>query len=291
MADNIKYALIPAIVLLFGCFAVGCQYLIDELQPNVPAAKEQPLRVSFLDVGQGDAVVIEVDDEVMMIDAGGSDRETVLINMLDKMGISEIDFLIGTHPHEDHIGGMDRVIDRFEIGKIYVPDVTHTTAAFRNLIESIRDNGLTISDPAPGSSYSLGSAAWQIVAPNSVDYESLNNYSVVIRLVYGDTSFLFTGDAEIESELEMLELGYDLEAAVLKVSHHGSYSSSSEGFLSAVSPQYAVICVGEDNPYGHPHKEVLEQLNENDVQVYRTDTDGTVVFTSDGSNLEIETWR
>jgi competence protein ComEC len=291
MLRIIKYMLILSAVLLPCILGGGCQYLALDKQLNVPGPTQQPFRVSFLDVGQGDAVLIEADDEVMMIDAGGNDQEVVLIDMLVKMGIEEIDILVGTHPHEDHIGGMDRVIERFETGKIFMPNVTHTTATFRSVMQSIKNSGLKISDSAAGSSHNLGSATWEIIAPNSGEYEDLNNYSIVIRLVYEGTAFLFTGDCEIESEAEMLDAGWGLDADVLKISHHGSSSSNSKEFLEAVSPEYGVICVGEDNPYGHPHQEVLERLDESDIRIYRTDMDGTVVFTSDGSNLEIETWR
>jgi competence protein ComEC len=202
------------------------------------------------------------------------------------MGINKFDIVIGTHPHEDHIGGMDAVINKFDIGTIYMPKVSNDTRTFEDVLLAIQNKGLTINTPLPGTFFTLGGdVKCAILAPNSSSYDELNSYSIVLKVSFDGKSFLFTGDAEADSEQEMLAKGYDLKADVLKVGHHGSTSSTSAAFLKAVSPKYAVICVGKDNPYGHPHQGTLNELNAAGVETYRTDLNGTIKFTVNGSNI------
>jgi competence protein ComEC len=269
------------IVAASGCRSIPARQ--TELQPL-------PLfRVTYLDVGQGDSMVVQSNNHNLLIDAGTNATAYSLANKLENMGISKLDVVIGTHPHEDHIGGLDTVIKQFDIGKIYMPKVSATSRTFEDVLRAIQGKGLTVSTPVAGSSFNLGSAGCSILAPNSQSYENVDNYSIVIRVGFGANSFLFTGDAQADSEKEMLVRGYILKSDVLKVGHHGSWTSTSPDFLKSVSPQFAVISVGKDNSYGHPHRETLEKLSEGGIKVYRTDLNGTVTFTSDGSNLAVQT--
>jgi competence protein ComEC len=262
---------------------LGCQFI-----PFQPTLTPPAFQVTFLDVGQADSIAIQCNNSNMLIDAGTNSTSDSLVNILKRMGINRFDVLVGTHPHEDHIGGMDAVIDKFDIGTIYMPDVSATTRTFEDVLQAIENKGLTVTSPVPGSSFNLGSATCTILAPNSQTYEEVNNYSIVIRLVYGNTSFLFTGDAQADSEKEILAKGYTLNSDILKVGHHGSTTSTSSDFLNAVSPRYAIISVGEDNDYGHPHRETLDQLNAAGIAVYRTDLNGTITINSDGSSLTVK---
>jgi competence protein ComEC len=245
--------------------------------------------VSFLDVGQADCTVIQYGNNTMLIDAGGNSGAASLVATLKNMNISRFDVVIGTHPHEDHIGGLDAVINSFDIGTIYMPKVSNNTKTFEDVLLAIKNKGLTVTTPVPGTSFALGGDVQCIIlAPNNQSYSDLNSYSIVLKITFNGRSFLFTGDAEVDSEQEMLSKGYDLKADVLKVGHHGSTSSTSSAFLTAVSPEYAVIFVGINNTYGHPHQETLDKLNAAGIKVYRTDlSGGTIKFIVSGNNISV----
>ena len=243
------------------------------------------LKVHFIDVEQGDSILIQSDDEVMLIDAGTNAKADFVVDYIKKQGIRKIDYLVGTHPHEDHIGGLDSVIENFDIGTIYMPRVTHTTKTFRDVLNAVKEKGLKITSPSAGTTFDLADAKCKVISPNSKNYSSLNDYSIVIKLSYGKNSFLFTGDGEALAENEIIEKGFDLAADVLKVGHHGSNTSNTEEFLKKVNPSYAVISLGEDNKYGHPHKEVMDRLEKREMTIYRTDKNGTIIAESDGESI------
>lgn len=249
------------------------------------------LEVYFFDVGQGDSELIRLPGgENILIDAGTSSTEDELVGELRSLGAETLDLVVATHPHADHIGGMAAVIDAFDVRHVVMPRVsesdTPTTKTYENLLQSIADKGLTITPAEPGDELlSSGGAVLTVLAPNGKDYGDLNNYSVVLRLTYGEDSFLFTGDAEEESEEEMLSLDWPLTATVLKCGHHGSETSTSPAFLDAVSPQYAVISCGVDNDYGHPDAVTLEKLEAAGAEVFRTDLQGTILASTDGSGV------
>ncbi len=249
------------------------------------------LEVYFFDVGQGDSELIRLPGgENILIDAGTSSTEDELVGELRSLGAETLDLVVATHPHADHIGGMAAVIDAFDVRQVVMPRIsesdTPTTKTYENLLQSIADKGLTITPAEPGDELlSSGGAVLTVLAPNGEDYGDLNNYSVVLRLTYGEDSFLFTGDAEEASEEEMLSLDWPLTATVLKCGHHGSETSTSPSFLDAVSPQYAVISCGVDNDYGHPDAVTLEKLEAAGAEVFRTDLQGTILASTDGSGV------
>lgn len=255
------------------------------------AAQKPYLEIYFLDVGQGDSEILRYGDHTMLIDAGTNASTTTLLSDIKSLGISKFDVVVATHPHEDHIGGLDAVINNYTIGKLYVPKVTTNTKTYSDMLTAIQKKGYTVTTPVPGATFNLGDVQCTIFAPNSQSYEDSNNYSIVIKVTYGTTSFLFTGDAEVQSEEEMLAKGYDIKSDVLKVGHHGSDSSTSLQFLKAVSPQYGVIEVEQANDYGHPHQVTLAKLAIANVKVYRTDLNGIIIFKSDGVGLTISTER
>lgn len=264
--------------------------IVTNLQTSTPSATStgvllpdkttQPLRISYIDVGQADCTIIQHGTNAMIIDAGGNATAASLVTIIRKLGISNFDIVVGTHPHEDHIGGLDAVINNFNIGSIFMPKVSNTTKTFEDVLTAIQNKELKISTPVPGDTFNLGqNVLCTILAPNNSSYSDLNNFSIVIKLVYDNRSFLFTGDAEAESEKEIISKGLDLKSNVLKVGHHGSTSSTSPEFLKTVSPAYAVIFVGNDNTYGHPHQATLDMLNTAGVKIYRTDLNGTITMT------------
>ncbi len=227
---------------------------------QVTTTQKPLLEVYFLDVGQGDSEILRCGTSTMLIDAGTNASTSTLLNDIKSLGISRFDFVIATHPHEDHIGGLDAVINNFSIGKIYMPKVTTTTKTYIDVLTAIKNKGYSVTTPVPDSTFNLGDVQCTILAPNTQKYDDMNNYSIVIKVIYGATSFLFTGDAQALSEQEMLAKGFNLKADVLKVGHHGSDSSTTPQFLKAVSPQYGVIEVGKGNDYGHSHQITLDKL-------------------------------
>jgi len=257
---------------------------------NSPVNSKNNLKVHFIDVGQADSILVQMpDNKSMLIDAGNNDDGELVVSYIKSLGINRIDILVGTHPHEDHIGGMDTVIKSLDIGKVYMPKVSHNTKTFEDVLLAVKSKGLKVSTAQAGVILDAGSSVKaEMLAPNGTGYESLNNYSAVIKVTFGNTSFLLTGDAETESENEMLKKGYDLKSTVLKVGHHGSTTSTSSEFLKAVSPLYAVISSGAGNDYGHPHKETLSRLSKANIKIYRTDESGTIVATSDGSTVSFD---
>lgn len=255
----------------------------------VETSSNSVLKLHFIDVGQADSILVQTPGgKNMLIDAGNNaDGETV-VSYLKSQGVKQIDVLVGTHPHEDHIGGMDTVIYNFPVSKIYMPKTISTTQTYEDVVNAITAKELKITVAKSGTSIDIDpSIKADILAPNSSSYDDLNNYSVVIKLAYGQTSLMLNGDAEDVSEQEMLAKRYNLKADVLKVGHHGSDSSTTPAFLKAVSPKYAIISVGAGNSYGHPAPETLARLASAGIQVYRTDEAGTIIVTSDGNTIKI----
>jgi len=247
--------------------------------------------VYFLDVGQAAAAFVYTDGATMLIDGGGSSSSNLIYSFLDRNGIDHLDYIINTHPHEDHVGGLSGALNRVSsVGTVLGSATDYDTRAFESFTRYLNEHNKEITIPNAGESFMLGSAVVEILAPLR-DYNDVNNNSIVLKITYGETSFLFKGDAERESELDMVESGIDLSVDVLKVSHHGSDTSTTYPFLRAVMPEIAVISSGVDNQYGHPHDNTLSRLRDADVKVYRTDLQGDIIIRSDGINLTVETQK
>lgn len=242
------------------------------------------LTVYYLDVGQADAAVLLCDGEVMMIDGGNAGDSDFIYAWLEKNNIDQIDVMVCSHSHEDHVGGLSGALNYATVKSAYAPVTEADTKVFENFVYYLDQQGVSITVPEPGDTISLGSAQVEFLGPVE-DYDDPNNTSLVMRVTYGETSFLFTGDMETKSENDMLDAYWDLSATVLKVAHHGSDTSSSEEFLQAVDPAYAVISVGEGNEYGHPMPVILDRLAELAIPVYRTDELGMICCVSDGKTL------
>ncbi len=277
MLKKYKYFIIPIVIILL-------LIIISER----PLSKYKELKIHFLDVGQADSTLIELpNDHIMLIDGGNNNDSDMIIEYLNEKDIKKIDYLIGTHPHEDHIGGLDDIIDSLEIGKIYLPGVVHTTKTFEDLLISIKRKGKKIITAKAGVNIvNEEQLKLYFLSPIKEEYNELNHYSTVIKLEYQENSFLFTGDAEVINEEDIIKEYSDISKVdVLKVAHHGSSSSTSNNFLDITEPDYGIISVGKDNQYGHPSSTVIKRLNDKDIKIYRTDLQGTIILSSNGVKI------
>lgn len=292
---TILFFLIAAAIYFF---AQPGQSVPSGVSPVVPSAgspvlsdlpgNADGLRVIYIDVGQGDsALILTPDGKSMLIDAGESSAKNKVAQILEEYGITTLNMLVATHPHSDHIGGMQYIVENFQIEQVCLPGVSHTSQGYENLLLAIQERKIPALQAKAGESFQLGSDVHcEILAPVQEEYENLNDYSAVIRVCFGETSFLFTGDAEALSEAEILEnTAGSIHSTVLKAGHHGSKTSSSDAFIRAVSPEAAVISCASENSYGHPHTETLETLARHRVTIYRTDELGDILAYSDGETV------
>lgn len=257
---------------------------------SVLSEAEETLRVHFIDVGQADAALLLCGGQSMLIDGGNTADSSLLVSYLDRQGIGTLDYMVCTHAHEDHVGGLSGPLNACEVRQVFSPVTEYDSKAFQDFAKYTQAQGLSITVPQADDTFSLGSADVTVLGPRQ-DYDDTNNTSLVLRVTFGDTAFLFTGDAERTAEADLLDAGCELSSTVLKVGHHGSDTSTSYPFLREVMPTYAVISVGEDNAYGHPHQETMSRLYDAGVIVYRTDLQGTVVAVSDGTEILFSTQR
>lgn len=288
---KLKRFSLVVITALCAVFLSACG-LSGKLPVDMPQASGQGetkiqsenLVVHYLDVGQGDSEFIELPNgETMLIDAGETDKGETVVNDISALGCNKITYLVATHPHSDHIGGMPAVLDAFDVANAYLPNASSSSDIYAEFLDKLDAEGCNVYEAKNDVSViQTESLCAYFVAPCGTDYKNLNNYSAVLKLVYGETSFLFTGDAQSQSEKEITA---DVSANVVKVGHHGSKTSSSQAFVSAVSPEYAIIEVGKDNSYGHPNVGVIERWQNAGADVLRTDLNGSITFTSDGSNI------
>ncbi|MFT8316311.1 MAG: ComEC/Rec2 family competence protein [Clostridium sp.] len=279
---------------LFKTYNFSIVNVISSLSTNSSIVKidypPDTLVVHYIDVGQGDSELVQINNKNILIDAGPKDAENKVVSYIKAQDITTLDYLIETHPHEDHIGGMEAVVKSFKINEFIGPKIYNppTTSIFKDLITTLKNRNMKITVLEPGDSINLGeNVKCQILSPIKSSYDNLNNYSVVLKITYKNSKFLFTGDAEQEDESKILNNGFDISSDVLKVGHHGSSSSSSESFLKEVSPKIAVISCGKNNDYSHPHKVTLDKLNSINCKIYRTDLNGDIVITSDGNTIKV----
>jgi competence protein ComEC len=295
MSGKLSLPLIIILLLIAAGLVISTVYeLRDEVTEyagNKPVSvSDEKLTVHFIDVGQGDSELIVYGEKAMLIDAGEAENGEAIVSYLHNLGITKLEYIIATHPHSDHIGGLPEVIENFDVGKIITPklpeDKTPTTKVYEKFIDAVSAKGYKLTAAVAGDKYKLGEAEFTVLSPDeNADFSDLNDYSVVIRLVYKDSSWLFTGDAEKPAEEAMLLSGENLHADILKVGHHGSGNSSTEKFLAAVKPRWAVIEVGAGNSYNHPTDEALTRL-EGYTKIFRTDNDGTIIFETDGEVIK-----
>lgn len=247
------------------------------------------LVVTYVDVGQGDCQIVMCDGKSMLIDGGMEDKGSTVVSVLGKLGISYLDYVVCTHAHADHCGGLAGALSAMDAEVVLAPKSEEDTEAYKNFKKIVQSKGIKITHTNPGDVFDLGGSKVEVLGPITEDTDELNNTSLVLKISYGKTSFLFTADAESDEEHDIINSGADLRADVLKVGHHGSSGSSSYSFLREVMPKFAIIGVGKDNSYGHPHDNTLSRLRDVGATVYRTDMQGDITAVSDGRNITITT--
>jgi len=282
---SVLYATVPFIKNNVNNFLIDVG-LIDCENEQISVGDGE-ISIHFIDVGQGDSAVISTPDGNMLIDAGTGNSISTLRAYLKTHGFLDFEYVIFTHPHEDHIGGAAMIINEFNVKNIIIPDCVQTTKVYENMITAIENNETTVYKSVVGDAYNIGNMKFKILAPINEEYDNINNYSVVLRIDYGKNSIIMTGDAEELSENEMLQKfsADELKCDILKIGHHGSNTSTSDAFLAATNPTYAIISCGEGNKYGHPDREIIEKLTIAGITFYRTDMEQNIVFICNGETI------
>ncbi|MDD5888339.1 MAG: ComEC/Rec2 family competence protein [bacterium] len=297
MKKTSKKSLIKFIILILITIFTICYNNIDillseesvknrEIEDTKTINEGQDLTIYYLDVGQADSILIEKNNEYMLIDAGNNEDGPLLVAYFKELGITKFKIVIGTHAHEDHIGGLDDIINNFDIENFYMPDAITTTKTFEDVLDALENKNIAFQTPKVDEELTFQDTTLKILSV-AAEASNINNTSIVVKLKYATTSFLFMGDAETQVEKEILNK--DIASDVLKLGHHGSKYSTSEAFLKKVSPTYAIISVGKNNTYNHPNTETINTLNKNNIKIYRTDQDGTIVAKSNGSSISFST--
>lgn len=295
ITNTASVLVILAVLVLFYIFSPAFRGILSDYGfPDIfKKADTTPVHTAFvhiIDVGQGDSILIKEEDVCVLIDTGPNSSEDSLITYLKDANVDKLDCLVLTHPHEDHMGCADRVLREYKVDTVLMPDCTSNAKFFEYFLDAVEDTGAPIVIPERGDKFTLGNLDFTVLAPGSGKYEETNDYSIVLKVEHKNTAFMFTGDAEALSEKEILDhFGADfLKCDLLKAGHHGSTTSNTERFVSAVSPSYAVFSCGYDNSYGHPHREVRGLFDKLGIEYTRTDYDGSVVYVSDGETVTLK---
>lgn len=282
------------LLLILITIAYTKKELIDNKEKTIENEKtietsnlSNNLEIYYFDVGQADSILIKDNNNNILIDAGNNEDGEKLVNYLkNDLNITKFNMIVGTHPHEDHIGGLDNIIDSFDIDTILMPNATTTSKTFESVLDSIERKKYKITVPKTNEEFNYDNINLKILHTGTNE-KDLNNTSIVIKLTYINNKFLFMGDATSKVEKKLLEK--DIESDVLKIGHHGSEYSTTNKFLEKVNPKYAIIQVGKNNPYKHPKQTTLDKLNAKNIKIYRTDIDGTIKLISDGNNIKFKT--
>ncbi len=299
-------SIIMSVVMLSTCMMTGCTeeeaneffnsiFGEGSYETSGELTGDAHLKMHVIDVGQGDSILIQCGDKNVLIDCGENGMGETVLDYLDRAGVTHLDWLVATHPHSDHIGGMDTVlnsditVDNMMMSRTS-KSMTPTTKTYKDLLSAIENKGLKAVQPVPGETYDLDGVTMLVLSPKkNSDYDDLNDYSVVLKFIYKDVSIFTGGDATKKVEKELLKTDYDLSADIYKVSHHGGKESSYDEFVKAVNAKYSAISAGKDNQYGHPKQETLDRLNEINSQINRTDLDGSIIYETDGTNIAVTT--
>ncbi len=288
------YTIVVIVLALISYFGLdNYDKFFDEEYPWESSQTETTdmINVHYIDVGQGDCTLIVCGGKTLLIDAGENGHEQQVINYLNSVGVKKLDYIVATHQHSDHIGGIPEVLENFGTNNIIMPRLTEaqtpTNSTYTAFLKAIQKSDAKVIASKVGAEYVLGEATFEILGPVTNDAEDINNMSVVVKVTYGENTFLFTGDAETDEETEVIDTGSNLDCDVLHAGHHGSYTSSSKDFLNAVTPEICVISCGADNDYGHPHDTALKRIKKHTEEIYRTDICGSIVITGDGSTLSV----
>ncbi len=289
MKKNVKKQIaVDVIILVILLIVGGIRYIQKEKAAQLV---DGSVELHVIDVGQGDSVLIKTDVGNMLIDAGTNDCEQSLSNYLDSVGVDSFEYCIFTHPHEDHIGGADMIMENYDVRNVIISPASASTTTYERLLDSLERSSANVIKAMPGEEYSLGDLEIFIMGPIVVgDERDENNTSVITRLSYGGMRMMFTGDAEKIQEMDILDKysSFELDCDFLKMGHHGSSTSSCEDFMDAVTPSIAAISCGKDNSYGHPHREIVALLEERGIEYHRTDRLGDIVYICDGETIEIK---
>ena len=287
--QDIKYYLIAfAIVLLVSLFPGKEDEKLEPTEPSIENSYSQTefMKVHFLDVGQGLSIVVQLGEEVLIYDGGDRDTSSFVVSYIEDLGIKEIDYVISSHYDSDHLAGLIGCLNTFDVKNVIGSDYKHESKLYNSFMNAVKEEGLKMQYPEVGTKYAFGDAEITILAPKEIGNDS-NANSVAIKLSYGESDFIFTGDADYGSEREMVASGISLDCEVLSLAHHGSSTGNSSLFLEKTTPEWAVISCAKNNGYGHPHVEVVELLEAMEIEVFRSDVQGTVIATTDGKNI---TW-
>ncbi|MBE6146412.1 MAG: MBL fold metallo-hydrolase [Firmicutes bacterium] len=284
------------VLLIFGYYYIKDNQESYSKQDNTQIEKKEPIQqvttdlsIHYIDVGQADSILITNNNHSMLIDAGNNEDGPLLVKYIkEELNISKLDYVVGTHPHEDHIGGLDDIINNIEVQEVYLPEAMTTTKTFEDVLDSIANNNLEITVPTIGETFALGEANLEVIYTGTGE-KDLNEASIILKMTFGKHKYLFTGDTTEEVEKTILDK--DINIDILKVAHHGSKYSSCEQFLTLATPEYAIISAGEGNSYGHPEQETLDRLKKHTNKIYVTKDLGTIVLTSDGTTIKIDNYK